>query len=47
LERYADSAAVLARSRALHNVLLQAGWQQPRLRMRAAGGQRRENGASY
>ena len=47
LEHYADSAAVLARSRALQNVLLQAGWHQPRLRIGAAGGRRRESGAGY
>jgi hypothetical protein len=47
LERYPDSDAVIARSRALQNVLLQAGWRQPRLRMRAAGGQRRAEGAGY
>ena len=47
LERYADSAAVLNRSRSLQNVLLHAGWRQPRLRMRAAGAQRRADGAGY
>jgi len=47
LERYADSGAVLDRSRSLQNVLLQAGWHQPRLRIRAAAGQRRADGAGY
>lgn len=50
LERYADPAAVLDRSRSLQNVLLKAGWRhpRPRLRMRApAAGQRRGDGAGY
>lgn len=47
LERYPDSDAVLARSRGLQSVLLQAGWHQPRLRMRAVGAERRADGAGY
>jgi hypothetical protein len=47
LERYADSDGVLARSRGLQRVLLQAGWSQPRPRMRALGAERRADGAGY